>query len=43
MACSHSGQPRILLYNSDEHVNAISMDDILIHDLVHRLHTVAQN
>ena len=38
MACSHNGQPRILLYNSNEHMNAISMINILIHDIVHRLH-----
>ena len=43
MACSHNGQPRILLYNSDEHVKAISMNNILIHDLVHGLQMVAQN
>ena len=29
--------------NFDEHMKAISMNNILIHDLVHGLHTVAQN
>ena len=40
MAYSHSGQPRMLLYNFDEHMKAISIDNILIHDLVHGLHTI---